>query len=104
MRKDRNSFFESTNFNMSSVGNMQNPMYPSMNMASSNFYQAQNMPTMPNFPMQMPNTTTTSTSEIESRLAKIERSINRLDARISKLEGNTYYTKEYDADGNMYIV
>ena len=82
MRKDRNSFFESTNFNMSSVGNMQNPMYPSMNMASSNFYQAQNMP---NFPMQMPNTMTTSTSEIESRLAKIERSINRLDARISKL-------------------
>lgn len=101
MRKDRNSFFESTNFNMSSVGNMQNPMYPSMNMASSNFYQAQNMP---NLPMQMPNTMTTITSEIESRLAKIERSINRLDARISKLEGNTYYTKEYDADGNMYIV
>ena len=54
--------------------------------------------------MQTPNTTATSTSEIESRLAKIERNINRLDARISKLEGNTYYTKEYDADGNMYIV
>ncbi len=102
MRKDRNSFFESTNFNMSSAGNTGNPMYPPMmNMASSNFYQAQNMPvTMPN--LQNPNNM--SISEIESRLAKLERSLNRLDARLSKLEGNTYYTKDYETDGNMYIV
>lgn len=103
MRKDRNSFFESSNFNMSSTANMPNPVYPTptMNMASSNFYQAQNMPvTLPNFQ----NQNNMSMSEIESRLAKLERNINRLDARISKLEGNTYYTKDYETDNNMYIV
>ena len=103
MKRDRNSFFESSNFNMSSYG--ANPMMPNMgvpmmNAASSNFYQSQNMP-MPNYPTTQ---TTNTTSEIESRLAKLERSINRLDARLSKLEG-TYFTKDtYDIDNNMYMV
>jgi len=110
MKKDRNSFFESSNFNMSAIGpNMNmNQMggnmmgMPSMNAASANFYAAQNIPMpMPNYPNMGSNNTT----ELESRLAKLERTINRLDARLTKLEGNMFNTTTtYDADGNMYMV
>lgn len=127
MKKDRNSFFGSTNFNMSAVGNnidgmmpntgmpnmnanmpnvtMPNPGVPSVNAASSNFYAAQNMPMpLPNY-QTTPNMSGNSTSELESRMAKLERSINRLEARLNKLEGSTFYTKEtYETDGNMYMV
>lgn len=121
MKKDRNSFFGSSNFNMSAMGdgmgnmNMQNMMpnmnmgMPSVNAASSQFYAAQNMPTQ--LPILYNNdgngaiASNSTFSELESRMAKLERSINRLDARLSKLEGSTFYTKdEYDADGNMYMV
>lgn len=128
MKKDRNSFFGSTNFNMSAMGNnldgmmpnpgmpnmnasmpnvtMPNPGVPSINAASSNFYAAQNMPMpLPNYPQGNPNTASNSTSELESRMAKLERSINRLEARLNKLEGSTFYSKEtYETDGNMYMV
>ncbi len=121
MKKDRNSFFGSSNFNMSATGdgmggmNMPNMMpnmnmgVPSVNAASSQFYAAQNMPTqLPilynNDGNGMANNHSTF-SELESRIAKLERSINRLDARLNKLEGSTFYTKDdYDADGNMYMV
>ncbi len=104
MKRDRNSFFESSNFNMSASGqNMMNNMgTPLMNTANSNFYASQNMP-MP-LPVY-PNLQNTSTAELESRLAKLERSMNRFDARLSKLEGTTYYTKDtYDVENNMYMV
>lgn len=121
MKKDRNSFFGSSNFNMSATGdgmgnmNMPNMMpnmnmgMPSVNAASSQFYAAQNMPTQ--LPILYNNdgngmaNNNSAFSELESRIAKLERSINRLDARLNKLEGSTFYTKdEYDADGNMYMV
>ncbi len=114
MRKDRNSFFESSNYQMSAMGpNMTMPNQnmgmnmgmPQMNAASSNFYAAQNMPMpLPNY--TMPNQSSESSySELESRMARLERSINRLEARLNKLEGSTYYTKEtYETDGNMYMV
>ena len=114
MKKDRNSFFESSNFNMSAMGpNMGMPNQnmgmnmgmPQMNAASSSFYAAQNMPMhLPNY--TMPNQSMeASYSELESRMARLERSINRLEARLNKLEGSTYYTKEtYETDGNMYMV
>ena len=107
MKKDRNSFFESSNFNISAMGpNMgMNMGMPQMNAASSSFYAAQNMPMpLPNY--TMPNQSMgASYSELESRMARLERSINRLEARLNKSEGSTYYTKEtYETDGNMYIV
>ena len=113
MKRDRNSFFESSNFNMSAMGpniaipntmNMGMGM-PSVNAASSNFYAAQNMPmTLPNYTMpdQNMNMGSASLSELESRMARLERNFNRLEARLNKLEGTTYYTN--DNDGNMYMV
>lgn len=117
MKKDRNSFFESSNFNMSSMGPNMNPMVnmgpnmmggnmgmPSINAASSNFYAAQNIPmNMPNY-QNMPNNNSTLT-DLESRISRMERNINRLDARLTKLEGNMFNTTTtYDSDGNMYMV
>ena len=121
MKKDRNSFFGSSNFNMSATGdsmggmNMPNMMpnmnmgVPSVNAASSQFYAAQNMPTQLPILYNQDNSgmgnNPSTFSELESRIAKLERSINRLDARLNKLEGSTFYTKDdYDADGNMYMV
>lgn len=44
-------------------------------------------------------------SDFESRMAKIERQINRLDARISKLESKgTITTENYDNSNNMYML
>ena len=44
-------------------------------------------------------------SDIESRLSKLERQINRLDARISKIENTALYpTEEIDTTTNMYMV
>ncbi len=110
MKKDRNSFFQSSNFNMSTaqnitpmnygmpqmMGNMYNPNMPNMMEMKEQFYQA-NIPYNNPMPSNM--------SEIEARMAKLERSLNRLEARINKLEGTTYYSKDnYEVDGNMYMV
>lgn len=112
MKKDRNSFFESSNFNMSAMGQNMNPMMGpnmgmpnTMNTASANFYASQNIPMptpLPAYPNMNPSNS--SMTELESRISKLERNINRLDARLSKLEGNAFNnTTNYD-DGNMYMV
>lgn len=77
---------------------------PMVNAASSQFYQANNMPMGMDMTMMSPQSNS-SLNELEAKIAKLERSINRLDARINKLEGTTYYSKEtYETDGNMYMV
>ncbi len=111
MKKDRNSFFESSSYNMNAMGanfnNMMPPNMSNMNMGS-NFYASQNMPMpLPIYPNinngGMQNETTFT--ELESRIARLERNINRLDARVSKLEGNNFYSNTtYDNDGSMYMV
>lgn len=103
MKRDRNSFFESSNYNMSAYQQPNMP-YPMMNQTSSNFYAAQNMPmTFPNQNSMSPSNSTIS--ELESKIAKLERSIHRLDARLSKLEGSSFYaTENYQEDNNLYMV
>ena len=101
MKRDRNSFFESSNYNMSMY---QNQPYPMMNQASNNFYAAQNMP-MPYPNQHYASPSNSIISELESKIAKLERSVNRLDARLSKLEGSSFFaTDSYNGDNNMYMV
>ena len=108
MKKDRNSFFQSSNFNMSAntnpmmmpYQNMPNMQMPNV-MANSSYYQS-NMPL--NYPVYADNAPM-NMNEIDARIAKLERSINRLEARISRLEGsNTFSNDTYNTDGNMYMV
>ncbi len=107
MKKDRNAFFQnqsaSSYFYPSSPMPMQNQMmgYPMATESSSNFYQG---PVMT--PVYQNNET--YSSEIESRLAKIERQINRLDTRVSKLESEfgslNVNPNDYNTTNNMYMI
>ncbi len=107
MKKDRNSFFQSSNFNMSSSTNpmmmpYQNGMAMPNVMANSSYYQS-NMPL--NYPVYA-DMAPVNMNEIDARMAKLERAINRLEARISRLEGTNISINNdtYSTDGNMYMV
>ncbi len=104
MKKDRNTFFNESGF-QSSYGSMPNFGMPQpMNngfgsQASQSFYAGP----MPN--VLTSNNSNDYMSDLESRLAKIERQINRLDARISKLESKGVVTTEnFDNTTNMYML
>ncbi len=105
MKKDRNAFFQnqSASSYFYPTNNMPMNQYaggmPMATESSSNFYQGPIMA-----PVQ--NNINDYQSELESRLAKIERQISRLDTRLTKLEselstniGSTDYTTN-----NMYMI
>lgn len=109
MKKDRNTFFSDAHMQTQSyMPNMQQmPMYPNNNFAPYQASQAsQSFYAGPN-----PNQATyqdSNYSELDNRLAKIERQINRLDSRITRLEnnsnlGNNIQT-ENNYSSNMYMV
>ena len=104
MKKDRNTFFAESSFMNQS--NFPGPN-PNMNIANAPFMQSAYANHMPNnYNTQMAsNTNYNDYSDLESRLSKIERNINRLDARISKLENTNFYpTEETDTTNNIYMV
>ena len=91
MKKDRNAFFSEYGF----AGGMN----PNMGMPGGQ---------MPNqYPGgmqgQMPMPT-----DIDARISKLERQINRLDTRISKLEGDTgvapMIENDFNFNNSMYMV
>ena len=94
MRKERNNFFHESGFNQGySYNNMmpQIPQMPQME-ASSSFYM---------------NQESGMYTDTATRLARLERQVNRLDARISKLESNLSLVKqtdEIDNNSNMYMI
>ena len=86
MKKSRNSFFSESNFQA------YNPT------ASNYFYQGP----MPNNYNTMP-----SGSDIESRLAKIERQINRIEYRLKNIENSNNIITSEDFENNttnMYML
>ncbi len=96
MKKTRNSFFAESNFQ--SYNPNMNMMMPNQGgapyqSASNYFYQG-----------PMPNNYNTSgvNNDIESRLAKIERQINRIDYRLTKLENvsNIVSSDDFDTNNN----
>ena len=100
MKKTRNSFFSESSYQS------YNPNYnPNMNMnpapyqASSNYFYQGPVPNNYN--------TMNGGSDIESRFAKIERQLNRLDYRLSKLENANNVVSSEDIDinnSNMYML
>lgn len=109
MKKDRNAFFNEANFSQSSyMGTPNMPMNQGLqgpipaygSQASQSFYSG---PAPMNYNPQ--NMVGDYTSDLESRLAKIERQINRMDARISRLETKGITTTEnFDNTTNMYML
>ena len=117
MKKDRNAFFqESSYFNQASMpgGMVANQPFITNAQSQQSFYAGPGFKNtgMPNnYNMNMapianniPNNT--DYSDIESRLSKIERSLNRIDARLSKLENQGLFTTDdiIDSSTNMYMV
>ena len=98
MRKNRNSFFTESNMNYSNF-QAQGAISQAMPYANANYnpYQAQ-----PNIGMPYVD----NSDSIENRLAKIERQINRLNARVNKLESlnTTFLDDNIDTSGNMYML
>ena len=92
MLRNRNSFFPETNINNVNPGIPQNmPGYQMPN--NQPFYNQ-----MPQN-QQIPN----YNEDIDSRIAKLERQINRLDARLSKLESASKIVND-DMSSSMYMV
>ena len=101
MKKTRNSFFAESNFQSYNPNMNMNPT--PYQTASNYFYQGP----VPNNNYNMPNPNMGSTSDLESRLAKIERQINRIDYRLTKLENSTNIISSEDFDTNntnMYML
>ena len=97
MLRNRNSFFQEAQFSSQSI--MPNMMpyqqFPNAPVNASQASQSYYSGPMPN---QYNNY-----EDYESRIAKLERQINRLDARISKLE-NSSKIESVDISSNMYMV
>lgn len=109
MKKERNAFFQnnssSSYFYPNSNMGMPYGNYPMATESSSAFYQGPAVMPINNANMQGMNND--YNNELETRLAKIERQINRLDTRLSKLESemstNFGNGSEYTTN-NMYMV
>lgn len=98
MRKTRNSFFTEANMNYANF-QAQGGMPSGISSGYNQQYQGvvgnnMGMPYIDN------------SDSIENRLAKIERQINRLNARVNKLESlnTTFLDDHIDSSGNMYML
>lgn len=97
MKKTRNSFFAESSY-QSYNPNMNMPANAPYQTASNYFYQG---------PMPNNYNTNMTSSDIESRIAKIERQLNRIDYRLSKLENGNNVVSSDDFDinnSNMYML
>ena len=105
MKKDRNAFFESSQYSSSFTPSMM----PNMNMQqmmpyqaasnSSSFYAGSDMP-MNTYPANM------NSNDYDAKISRLERQMQKLEARISKLENSYLSTSNDDVNvtSNMYMI
>lgn len=111
MKKDRNTFFQEYGmFNQSQVPspnmNIANAPFTTASFANQGFYAGPSggAPINYNTPINQ-SANYNDYNDIESRLSKVERQLNRLDARLSKLESGTMYSSEdIETTNNVYMV
>ena len=98
MRKERNSFFNEAAYNYMNMNQYNPPVnnFPSME-ATSSFYMNQNYSNNPS-----------SFNDFQTRLARIERQVNKLEARVNKLENspvnNISESTDINSNSNMYMI
>lgn len=108
MKKTRNSFFAESSYQAYTPNynqNMNMQMQQAPYQTASNYYYQGPLPV----PGAMPNNynTLNASNDIESRLAKIERQLNRMDYRLTKLENanNIVTSDDFDTNtSNMYML
>ena len=93
MKKERSAFFQNHQSSYFYPNNMN--MGVPMGMEANNSYYEGPMPLMQD---------NSYNNEIETRLAKIERQINRLDTRLTKLESEKSIKEDFSASNNMYML
>ncbi len=97
MKKERSAFFQNSASSYYYPNNMMMPNVPMTTQSNSEYYSGPVMGMAPNIDNSYNN-------EIETKLAKIERQINRLDSRVTKLESETLTNKDLDINSNMYML
>ena len=97
MKKERSAFFQNSASSYYYPNNMMMPNVPMTTQSNSEYYSGPVMEMAPNIDNSYNN-------EIETKLAKIERQINRLDSRVTKLESETLTNKDLDINSNMYML
>lgn len=102
MLRNRNSFFQETTTNQQGFipVTTQVPYY-SGNIEQT-YYQGPNISQNPNMPIY-PQNYNQNNDDLDNRISKLERQLNRLDARITKLENASKLVTE-DMSQSMYIV
>lgn len=117
MKKNRNTFFQESSY-QSYNPNMANIGGAPYQTASNYYYQGPVPGPVPMNQQMSPqgqsnyntgyNSMQNNTNDIESRLAKIERQLNRIDYRLTKLENNSATITSDDFDNgnttNMYML
>ena len=100
MKKDRNSFFSEYNMNAyNSVPNMMPNMYPNQVSSQSSFYSG---PVIDNNYQNQNMGMNNYTNDIYARISKLERQMNRIETRLSKLESGINYNVDKDINDNLY--
>ncbi len=99
MKKDRNAFFEQTAYNKAfypTPNIMANPTPSFASTSSQSYFDGP----------YVTNNGYNDYNDLDTRLAKIERQIHRLDARINKLENNNTFSQTESINDNtdMYMV
>lgn len=110
MKKDRNAFFESSQFSSSYTPNMMMPGQMNMQMQpqmmpyqaaqnSSSFYAGPDMP-LNTYPSN------TVSNDYDAKISRLERQIQKLESRVSKLENTNFNTGNDDINisSNMYMI
>lgn len=114
MKKNRNTFFQESSFyNQAGMPtpnmNVANQPFTMESYANQSFYAGPSNGIPQNYNIPNGNNANTNnydySSDIESRLSKIERQINRLDARLNKLESGTIYSSDdIETTNNIYMI
>ena len=93
MRKERNNFFQESGYNQGYFYNNQMMPMPQME-ASSSFYMNQGSQDIYDY---------------QVRISRLERQVNRLESRVSKIENNNNFSSSIDEEtkdinNNLYIL
>ena len=106
MKKDRNAFFESSQMSSSFTPTPNMMQMPKPNMMpyqaaqnSSSFYAGPDIP-MNTYPGNMTN------NDYDNKISRLERQIQKLDSRITKLENSAFNESSDDINinSNMYMI
>lgn len=109
MKKDRNAFFESSQFSSSYTPQMMNPQMMNPLMINNNmmpYQSASNSSSFYSGPDPMMNTYPSNNlnNDYDTKISRLERQVQKLDNRLTKLEEASFKNDETNITSNMYML